>query len=204
MKSASMMVRGAASAISLIALVGLGTNFAVLFASNRSAVATAWILLRYFTITTNLLVAGLFIAVALSGSARIAPKLMGATVLSIVLVGVVFALLLSGQQELSGGSRLADVLLHRITPVAVPLFWLCLVPKGSVTRPDPLRWALYPACYFVYALGRGLADGNYAYPFMNPVLLGWPRTALNAVVIGVGFLVAGELFLWVDRRLRAS
>jgi hypothetical protein len=192
--------RGAALAISAIAIAGLATNFAALW-STHSAVTTAWMLLRYFTITTNLVVAGLFAKIAVSGDVHAAPKLMGGTVLSIVLVGIVYAVLLSGQRNLSGGSLIADVLLHRITPVAVPLFWLWLVPKGSLARRDPFVWVLYPLVYFAYALARGASDGLYAYPFMDPSALGWPRTVLNAAAIGLCFLVAGQAFVWVDRRL---
>jgi hypothetical protein len=201
MKSASV-VRGAALLIALVAIAGLCIDFVAVSAWTDSAIMTGWALLRYFTITTNLLVAWAFLSVAVSGSAHAAPKLMGATVLSILLVGVVYALLLSGRRELSGGSLIADVLLHRITPVLVPLFWLWLVPKGHLSRRDPFVWALYPLGYFAYALVRGAAEGRYAYPFMNPVALGWPRTGFNAVAIAVGFFVAGEVLLWVDRRLR--
>jgi hypothetical protein len=197
----SVGVRGAALVISAVAIAGLATNFSTLFASTHSVLLASWALLRYFTITTNLLVAGLFIAIALSGNAGTAPKLMGCTVLSIVMVGLVYGLLLSGLHQLSGGSLIADVLLHRVTPIAVPLFWLCLAPKRAFTRRDPFIWALYPLGYFAYALARGSIDGNYAYPFMNPEVLGWPRTMLNAAGIAVGFFVAGEGFLWIDRRL---
>jgi hypothetical protein len=194
-------VRTAALVISAIAIAGLATNFSALFAATHSLALASWVLLRYFTITTNLLVAGLFIAIALSGNAAALPKLTGCTVLSIVLVGVVYGLLLSGLHQLSGGSLIADILLHRITPIAVPLFWLFLTPKKAFTRRDPYIWALYPLVYFVYALVRGSIDGHYAYPFMNPEILGWPRTMLNAAGIAVGFFAAGEVFLWIDRRL---
>jgi hypothetical protein len=199
--SPAPLARVAALAIAAIAIAGLGTHFAALLASAYSPLMASWILLRYFTIITNLLVAGLFLAIAVSSRVRIAPKLMGGTVLSIVLVGAVYALLLSGQQELSGGSFVADILLHRVTPVAVPLFWLWRAPKGCFTWRDPFIWALYPLGYFIYALARGHLDGHYAYPFMDAALLGGPRTALNAAAIGAGFCVAGGIFLWVDRRL---
>jgi hypothetical protein len=201
MQSSSIVVRGAALTISVIAIAGLATNFAALYASTHSVLLAAWALLRYFTITTNILVAGIFIAIALSGNVLAAPKLMDCTVLSIVLVGVVYGLLLSGLRELSGGSLIADVLLHRITPIAVPLFWLCLIPKRNFRRRDPFIWALYPLGYFVYAIARGSVDGNYAYPFMDPVALGWARAVCNAAGIAVGFFAAGELFLWIDRQL---
>lgn len=125
---------------------------------------------------------------------------MGATVLSIVLVGVVYALLLAGERELSGGSLVADVLLHRVTPILVPVFWLMFVPKGRLTRRDPYLWALYPLIYFAYAMFRGALDGRYAYPFINAARLGWPHVVLNAALIAIGFFGVGEAFVYLDRR----
>jgi hypothetical protein len=202
MSPSPIAVRLAALIVAAVAIAGLATNFVAILSWAHSPGAAIWVLLRYFTITTNLLVAGIFLAIAVSGDARIAPKLLGCTVLSIVLVGAVYGLLLSGLRVLSGDSLLADVLLHRITPVLVPLFWLWLAPKGVITRRDPWLWALYPLAYFLYALVRGAVDGRYAYPFMNVETLGWARTLLNAAAIAIGFFVAGEVFLQVDRRLK--
>lgn len=196
----SAVLRMAALAIAVVALLGLATNFSVSLAFTGSPWRTTWALLRYFTITTNLLVLAVFMCISVSGSLAIAGKWMGATVLSIVLVGVVYAVLLAGQRELSGGSLLADVLLHRVTPILVPVFWLLFVPKGRLTRRDPYLWALYPLAYFAYAMIRGALDGRYAYPFINAARLGWPHVVLNAVLIAVGFFGVGEVFVYWDRR----
>jgi len=193
-------MRAAALAIAVVALLGLATNFSVSFAFTGSLWRTSWALLRYFTITSNLLVLAVFICVGISGSLASAGKWMGATVLSIVLVGVVYALLLAGQRDLSGGSLVADVLLHRVTPILVPVFWLLFVPKGRLSRCDPYLWALYPLLYFAYAMIRGALDGRYAYPFINAASLGWPRVILNAALIALGFFGVGEVFVYLDRR----
>jgi hypothetical protein len=47
---------------------------------------------------------------------------------------------------------------------------------------------------------RGGATGRYAYPFLNVVTLGWAQTAVNAVCIAVGFLLAGLTVVWIDHR----
>ena len=195
------MIRGTAACVALVALAGLSLNFLALFESAPTAVSAVWTLLRYFTITTNLMVAVLFIAIAVAGRASLAPKWMGCAVLSIVLVGVVYAVLLSGLYQFMGGMYVADVLLHRVTPILVPLFWLALVPKGNFRWHDPLIWALYPLGYFAYAMIRGEADGQYAYPFINVAELGWGQTAFNAVAIAVGYFLVGSAFIWLDRKL---
>jgi hypothetical protein len=160
-----------------------------------------WIMLAYFTIITNLLVAIVFGCVAIDRSVLRSDWIIAGTMLSILLVGVVNALLLWGALELSGGSVLVDRLLHVVTPVCVLLFWIFFARKGGLTWQDPLLWAIYPLVYLVYGIGRGLATGKYAYPFLNVLILGWPRTALNALGIAVAFMACGYAIVWVDKRI---
>ena len=126
---------------------------------------------------------------------------IGGVTLAILLVGIVYATLLNGLVELSGGALLADFILHRFTPVLVPLWWLAFATKGGLRARDPLLFALYPLAYFGYALARGAADGRYPYPFMDVARLGWDETGLNALIMAAGFLVAGFGLYRLDRAL---
>jgi len=196
----SALARLAALAIALVAWLGLATQLQASTALAGALGDAIWAMLRYFTVLTNLLVATTFTALALGR--RVTPFALGGATLAILLVGIVFALLLNGLVELSGGARLADFLLHRATPLLVPLYWLAFAPKGGIRRYDPLLWALYPLSYFVYALARGAAEGRYAYPFMDVGRLGWPQTGLHALILAAGFLVAGFALRWLDGRMK--
>ena len=121
--------------------------------------------------------------------------------LSILLVGIIYALLLHGLTELSGGSALANSLLHWWTPALVPLYWIFFTPKGSLAWSDPLFWATYPLAYFCYALVRGTATGKYAYPFMDVLTLGWQQTLLNAASIASIFLLCAFAIVWIDHQI---
>jgi hypothetical protein len=48
---------------------------------------------------------------------------------------------------------------------------------------------------------RGGVEGNYPYGFLDVGKIGWMATAGNATAIAVGFLLAGYLIVWLDRRL---
>ena len=111
------------------------------------------------------------------------------------------ATLLSGMPQLSGGAHLADILLHKVTPLAVPVWWLAFATKGRLHPRDPLLWALYPLVYFTYALVRGAIDGKYAYSFIDVAKHGWPPVLVTAVLIAFGFVAAGFALLLLDRRL---
>ncbi|MET0365070.1 MAG: Pr6Pr family membrane protein [Sphingobium sp.] len=192
--------RIAAAMVSLIACAGLAVQFDATLAAEGSVGETFWILVRFFTVLTNLMVALIFGGVALGVRSLSTPSLVGCAVLSIILVGVVYAVLLRGLVELSGGAALADMLLHRVTPVAAPLWWLVYGRRDPLSPRDPWLWALWPLAYFVYALVRGAGEGRFAYPFLNYVDHGWPSVAANAIVMAAGFVVLGYGMLWVSRR----
>ena len=193
--------RAGAALIALVAWTGLAVQFAVVFRSTGSVAASLWTLLAYFTIMTNLLVAVLFTGIAARCSAFDWSWILAGSVLVIVLVGVVYALLLARLYQLSGGAAFSNVLMHQLTPVLVPLFWLAFAPKGRLRVRDPLLWGIYPVAYLVYALARGAVSGVYPYPFINVARLGWPRAGLNAGLIASGFLLAGWALVLLDSQL---
>ncbi len=139
---------GAARALAGLIAVTAGVGLAAQFWASTVLVGTAggalWSMLRYFTVTTNLVLAGVFAAIAFGGLDRRGASLIGGVTLAILLVGVIYGLLLRDLVELSGGARFADLLLHHATPILAPLFWLAYGPRGQLSRRDPLLWALYP------------------------------------------------------------
>ncbi|WP_375463181.1 Pr6Pr family membrane protein [uncultured Methylobacterium sp.] len=190
-----------AAAIASTAWAGLGIQFASTYGRSGSMSGTLWAMLRYFTVTTNLAAAILLTGLAASVAACVAPRVLAGIALAMGLVGIVYHTLLRGLLAVSGGDAIADRLLHAAMPVMVPLFWLAFVRKGALGRSDPFLWLLYPALYWLYALARGLADGRYAYPFLDAERLGWGRTALNGVCLALGFLAAGFALVGLDATL---
>jgi hypothetical protein len=196
-----LLPRIAALLIASMAWIGVAIYFAVLTSQGEGVLTAVWKLLGYFTITTNLVVAVVFSGIA-AGSAKFAhPWIVGGSCLSILLVGVVYGLLLHGLVDLSGGSVTANLLLHVLTPLLVPLFWALFVSKGALKLRDIFLWALYPLVYLFYALLRGQFTGHYAYPFINVAQYGWTRVAANAAMIALAYLAASWLFVKIDRQL---
>ena len=190
--------RAAAAAIALVAAIGLGLEAAIVHARAGSLEGTLWVLLRYFTTTTNALVVIVFVTRA-AGSDAASPRAVAGTALSILLVGIVNAVLLRGLGRLFNPWRLDDFIVHAVTPVLVPLFWLLATPKGHLRWRDPVIWAAYPLAYLVYALARGAAEGRYAYPFLDVVRLGAGGVGVNALAIALGFVAVGFAWVGIDR-----
>src|SRR5262249_5057466 len=133
------MARIAAALVALICWVGLAVQFRATYANHPDFAATLWILLRFFTVTTNVLVASVMTPVALGW--RVTPFLLGGVTIAILLGGVVYMILLQGlAAELSGGARLADTLLHKASPVAMALWWLLFAPRAKLRWSAPWWW----------------------------------------------------------------
>jgi hypothetical protein len=191
--------RFAALAVAAVAWTGLVVQLIASTGLAGSIGQAVWAMARYFTVIANLLVAGQFTAVALGHAPR--PKSLGLVTLAILLVGIVYGTMLRGLVELSGGAALADLLLHSVTPVLVPLWWLMFAPRAGLDWRDPWHWSLLPLVYFAYALGRGGIEERYAYPFMDVGSLGWPAVLANAALMAAGFVIGGYVLVAMSARL---
>lgn len=196
-----MIARLLALLIFLSACLGIGLELGTLMNGGMSVPHSVWVLLGYFTILTNGLAAVVFGSIALHGARFDHPGLVAAVTAAMALVGVIFALLLQGLRTLAGATAEANFLLHQLNPVLILLYWVFFVRKGTLSWRDPLLWTLYPLAYLVYALARGLAEGHYAYPFIDVAANGWAGVATNAVAIAIGFVAAGEVLVLIDRAL---
>jgi len=194
----SKAARTAAGFISLIAWTGLVIQLRATFGQTGSVFQSLWTILLYFTVLTNFLVAIVMAGIALGIRAFRSATLLGGSTLAIILVGVTYSLLLHGLLHLSGGAKLANIIMHYVVPVLVPLYWLVFSPKGELKRRDPLLWSIFPLAYLPYALVRGAIEKKYPYPFIDVAKLGWPDTLLNATAIAIGFLVAAFAMLALD------
>ena len=164
---------GAARVVAAIAAVvgwaGLVLQYVIFTRAVEIGVGT-WRFVGFFTILSNIGIAGIATAIALGRENRLAgprARLMGLT--AIVTVGFVYSLLLRSLWNPTGLQKLADATLHDWMPLLFLALW-ALMPHGELKWRD-LKWALTPpALYLAYALGRGAIDGWYPYYFLNPTL----------------------------------
>ncbi len=150
----------------------------------------------YFTIESNSIV----VVVLLAGAAMAAQGkryaafeyLRGAATLYILVVGIGFAVLLSG---LKGTEPTAvpwdNIVLHYLTPAAMLVDWLVAPPRRLAFRRT-VWWLAFPLAYLAYTLTRGAVAGWYPYPFLNPM-----RNGYGALVLPIaGLMVLSLLLAW--------
>lgn len=162
-----------------------------------------WVMGAYFTIWINVIVAVTFALMLVTGGLGTAGW-HGAVVLWIGTVGLIYNTILLGIWAPQGLGWWADMGLHTAVPLLCLFWWVAFAPKSPLTIGHPLRWAVLPLVYCIYALVRGQMTGLYAYPFIDVGVLGWVRTVLNCVVLTVGFVLAGYAVVLVARVLPAQ
>lgn len=183
----SRTTRVFAAVVAVTAWTGLIVQCMVTYGAVGSLTKTLSVVLGYFTITTALLSALVFLGVAAGARAASAAWVVVGVMLAEVLVGVVYTLLLHGLMELSGGSAVANALLHFALPVLAGLFWLLCSRKGELRPVHPVLWAAYPLLYLLFAMWRGAVTGKYPYPFLDLTALGGVRVAMGVAGIAIGF-----------------
>lgn len=187
-----------AALLALVAWSGLAAQFTLSLRLNDGEVGvTLWVLARYFTILTNLLVASTFTAMAITGR-RAAPGLLAALTLWILIVGVVYHTLLADYSK-TGLDFFADHATHTAVPLITAGWWLAFARHVAFPWRLAAIWLAWPLAYVSYALIRGAFDGIYPYFFIDLTLFTAPQVATNAVGLAFGFWVAGLLMIAVAR-----
>lgn len=156
----------------------------------------------FFTIQSNLVVGGTTLLLALRrarpSTAFRAFRLIG--LVGITLTFVVFQVALKDLQDLTGAAKLADFLLHTVSPVLCVGGWLVFGPRGLTTRTSVL-WALvFLLTWGTFTLIRGHVVGWYPYPFMNPIDQGYARVVVNLVLVAATFVALATAAHAADRR----
>ena len=163
-----------------------------------------WLFLGFYTILTNLLVAGVLTAAALRARGAVGrflqrPGVQTAAAMSIVIVGLIYNLMLRQLWSPTGLLLVADAIVHDAMPLLYLLYWWLAVPKAGLRWSQVLIWQSYPAGYFAYVLIRGAVSGWYPYPFVDVGALGYVQVLIDAVAVLVAFVVVGLLLVALGR-----
>lgn len=158
-----------------------------------------WFLAGYFTILTNLGVAGLMFGFARGG--QLGAAVEAAMAVSIVMTGIIYHLLLARLWSPQGAAWWADQGLHTAVPLGVSFWWLAFADKGVWWRDLP-KALVWPAIYCGYALVRGYLTGFWAYPFLNGDTSSVARIGLNIAALLLAFATLAAGLIWLAGLLR--
>ena len=173
---------------------------------NNDYAATLKVFLSYFTVLTNIMVALCFTCLSFvkrteSGHLFTQASTLTAITIYIVVVGLIYNITLRGLASPVGWARLADELLHVVSPLIFLFFWIFFVKKSTLQYRQAITWLTYPLLYVVFIVVRGYLINKYPYPFIDVAQLGYPKAILNAIVILFVFWLLSLLFIFIGKKI---
>jgi hypothetical protein len=155
----------------------------------------------YFTELSNLFAAAIFLNGAIRPATERSPTLellRGAAVVYMLTTGIVYAVLLSGQDATYPW---VNTIVHRIMPIAVALDWVIDPPHMRLASRQTILWMSFPIVYVAYTLVRGAIVNWYPYFFVDPHRHGgYLLVAGDCAAITVGILALVAATTWVGNR----
>lgn len=128
------------------------------------------------------------------------PTARHAILCAIAIVGLTYSIALRSVWNPTDWQKLADFVLHDISPLLYAAAWL--------SAPHPgLRWRalatalVLPVTYLAYTMARGALDGWHAYWFLDPRRLSAGEMAVSIALLLTAFIVVGAIAVAIDRAL---
>lgn len=193
----SSLARKAAFGIAVVAVITLLTRIYLRADQDGSILGAISYLSQFFTILTNAIVMVMMASIAVGRS--VSARWVKAVVISIVIVGIVYHLLLAQLVDFAGLAFWADHGVHTVVPSLSLLWWLFLTSKPVFQWSDLGLWVTWPIVYCCYILIRASFSGFYPYPFLNLPDLGWNGLAGSITGLLVSFVLTGLVISIIGR-----
>ena len=166
-------------------------------------------LFSYYTILSNVLMVVCLTSILITpksawGRFFLRGSVLTAITLYITIVAIIYNVALRNVWHPVGLFKLANELLHVINPVLFIIYWFAFVPKEGLRYKNILPWLWFPFIYFIYVLIRGAVSGDYPYPFLDVVKLGYMQVMLHALILLPIIWGLGALFILLARFLAKS
>lgn len=162
-----------------------------------------WRLFSFFTIASNVVV--LVVSIQLvrrpDRDSVAWQALRASSLLSMVITGLVFAIVLAPKLHLVGWAFVATVGFHYIAPWLTLLLWLLFGPRPRFSDKALALAFIWPVLWLVYTFVVGALTDWYPYPFMNVTQIGYGSALLNSFLVLVLAVVLAFLLRWADRKL---
>lgn len=155
----------------------------------------------FFTFLSTAMVAvtSLMLAVRLHRRSEIFRAVRLAGVVSMMITGIVFNVLLREDVPLPPVEHANDVLQHIALPVLAPVLWLIFGPRGQATPALVFISSFIPLCWLAFTLARGMLMDWYPYTILDVPRLGYDGIVVYVISILGAYYLIGLLLAGLDR-----
>jgi hypothetical protein len=186
---------------------GLIFNFFMLIKErgDDSVKKAAWKYFSYYTNLTNILVGIWIYALIFSPSSTLGILASNANV-SAAITFYIFSVgianyALTGLEPHTFANRIADLLVHAITPILTVIYWIELSDKTGLSFHLIPLWLIYLLSYALYTITHGYWSEFYPYSFTNMQELGLKRVGYRTLGLSLSVLVGATLFILIGKSL---
>lgn len=125
-------------------------------------------------------------------------------VVSVVITGAVFNLLLRADVPMSGVWLFNDVVLHQALPIVAPLVWLVIGPHGQLSGRAVVLSCVVPLAWLAITLLRGPWLDWYPYIILDVPRLGYTGVSVYLAAILLVYFTLALLCWGIDRLIAAQ
>lgn len=198
----SRPARLTAAATGMLALASLALQTTINLESDGSPLVSFALLLRFFTIWSNL-AAGLILLWVAAGK-TVSERVLFALATALSIVALVYHALLAMDHHPVGLDWWTNLAFHTVVPAATIGWWIAWSDRAQLTwRSLPLVTPA-PVAYTIFALLYGAASGFYPYFFLDLPNLGWVQLLLNVAGLALFFVAMGAILLGLRRLLPSA
>ncbi len=189
-----------------IGIAGLLLQFALTvpasMGAGRNLVMALIHFFSYFTIQTNLILVLVYAAVLTNAPLlglfrKPETRVMIAALITLVMVFYHFVLAQTWAPE--GMWKVADVVLHYVTPLFFLIWFAVLRYSKEVPLSAIPVMLIYPVVYVAYVLLRGAIIGEYPYAIFAANEIGYASVAVNSLVLLIAVAVLMVIAIFIDR-----
>lgn len=190
----------------VIGLIGLLIQFSLTIPASleagRNIVMALVHFFSYFTILTNLILVLVYAAVVfdtpfLSLFRKPETRVMIAALIALVMI--FYHLILAPIWQPEGMWKVADVVLHYVTPLFYLVWFGVLRYSRAVGFTAIPKMLIFPLAYVAYILIRGAIINEYPYAIFEAHVVGYSKVALNSTVMLIAVIVLMAVAIFVDR-----
>lgn len=201
------------SAIAAVILAALVIQLVLVFSggadanSGESGTAVSipvrlWRLFSFFTIESNIAVLVVCLLIVAHPTRRgiwweIARL---NALLAITITGIVYAVILAPQLQLSGWALAASIGFHYISPWVTLAGWLIFGPRRRFRWSTVAGAFVLPVAWLVYIFTQGVFTGWYPYPFLDVTKIGLGTALLNAALVLAVAAVLALIYRLIDSK----